>query len=417
MTKRYLTAIFAILTATALCAQSDEKRIEASLENPRVAQYMENVMYVGFVNRDYNYPTLSKITKYNNPDGLDYRLDQPSPVIVTLDAPAEEPLTLTVVNDKDNSEQVTVNIPEGETSAKVWNLTPQQTYSYSIANAEGTIIDDGSIVTDGHLRMIRLDSGANIRDIGGWETTDGHRLRYGKILRGAEIGGGTHVTLTEDEIQELRRLGAISEIDFRMPEHFTDLTPLTQSPLGPDASYLNLPIIDKDLVLIEYKTEYGTALKAILEDLRNGKTTYVHCTYGSDRTGVLIALIESICGVTLSNIYKDYELSAFSSFVGLRYYYVINARIVRPLNIMKPEDYHADVRQFIIDELGMTAEELDEMASYLIDTDGDIPTLLQNVPQTTPQKQIFSVSGTRLSHETRGINIINDGGRIIKVAR
>lgn len=45
--------------------------------------------------------------------------------------------------------------------------------------------------------------------------------------------------------------------------------------------------------------------------LSEGKSVYLHCVGGADRTGTLAFLIEALVGVSESDLSKDYELTSF----------------------------------------------------------------------------------------------------------
>src|SRR5277367_3290667 len=62
------------------------------------------------------------------------------------------------------------------------------------------------------LRMIPLQGGRNFRDLGGYTTTDGRRIRWGRVFR-----SGVMSYLTERDHDRLRPLGIRTVCDFRSP--------------------------------------------------------------------------------------------------------------------------------------------------------------------------------------------------------
>ena len=96
---------------------------------------------------------------------------------------------------------------------------------------DGTVITPGSFHAEGHLRMIKANSGSNIRDLGGWLNTDGNRIRYGLIYRGGELNGGH--TMNSADLKELKRLGIGAEVDLREDKD-VDNKPFTRSAIGAD---------------------------------------------------------------------------------------------------------------------------------------------------------------------------------------
>lgn len=411
--------LFAFLIATEGKAQS-ENVISSSIENPRVHGYLNNVVYSGFIYRDRDYTSFSKVTSYNNATGLDYRLDQPSPLVVPVPvvsateiADGEPVMTLIYADEKDKDYNDTIAVMAETEEVEVWNLIPGRTYQYKFVDNDGNEIESGKLKPEGTMRMIRLENGANIRDIGGWKTLSGKSLKYGKIIRGAELDGGWSIHITDEEKQELRRIGIGAELDLRNANNLIDGLPMPCSVLGEDAAFLHLPMVDNEQMLPNYPKEFFEAFNFILNNMRNDVATYIHCTYGADRCGTLIALIESLCEVELQNIYKDYELSSFSSFVsGVRYYYIINRRIVRMLDIPTPDLYYTYVMDYLTNEVGLTEDMITEFRDLLIDKGEEetpiVPTAITSHKGNNDrlEQKVYSVGGNNLTVPVKGLNIV-----------
>ena len=210
-------------------------------------------------------------------------------------------------------------------TALIYNLVPQTVYWYRVVSADNKVLSDGIFKTQGRLRMIKTEKVINVRDIGGWKC-DGGRLAYGKIYRGGTLQGLTTKIgpVGETDIVELvNNVGISSEFDLRGSK-------LSSSPLGSNvifhdfdaADYMELMLNIKPGSYVNSGPYYSDLVKimdAIIADLKSGKSEYVHCLMGADRTGTLIALIEALCGVSEADIVKDWELTSFSA-VGYRKY-------------------------------------------------------------------------------------------------
>lgn len=210
-------------------------------------------------------------------------------------------------------------------TALIYNLVPQTVYWYRVVSADNKVLSNGIFKTQDRLRMIKTEKVINVRDIGGWKCDGGH-LAYGKIYRGGTLQGLTTKIgpVGETDIVELvNNVGINSEFDLRGSK-------LSSSPLGSNvifhdfdaADYMELMLNIKPGSYVNSGTYYSDLEKmmdTLIADLKSGKSIYVHCLMGADRTGTLIALIEALCGVSEADIVKDWELTSFSA-VGYRKY-------------------------------------------------------------------------------------------------
>ena len=205
-------------------------------------------------------------------------------------------------------------------SALIYNLIPQTVYWYRVLSADNKVLSDGIFKTQNYLRMIKTEKVINVRDIGGWKC-DGGRLAYGKIYRGGTLQGVTskYGPVGETDIKELvNNLGIGSEFDLRQG------TGLGSSPLGSKVKYNNIAILEYMELMQNIKSngyvnsgtyyfDLAKIMDTLVADLKSGKSAYVHCLMGADRTGTLISLIEALCGVSEADIVKDWELTSFAA--------------------------------------------------------------------------------------------------------
>ncbi len=152
---------------------------------------------------------------------------------------------------------------------------------------------------------------ANIRDLGGWRTADGRRVRQGMAFRGqglnynsvtGEAPGGNRLTV-EDLKYMTRTLGIRTDLDLRSKDETADLD---ESPLGPGVT----------LVLRSspaYKGIFnGGGRKTMAENVRvfcdkANYPIYFHCIGGADRTGSLAYVLLGTLGVPQHDIETDWE--------------------------------------------------------------------------------------------------------------
>ena len=278
-----------------------------NLENLRVRRYLHDA--------HYELNTESCVANYMlTPED---RLDFPNGVTVPL--PVAEESTLVFSEEEDLTGADTIYVPAGQQSYCIYNLIPQRTYHYQVTVAD-SIVTKGCFHTSGHLRTIRVPSIWNVRDMGGWQTEDGRRMKYGLLYRGGELNGNH--TASYDDVVELKRLGIAAEIDLRWNNEnsgagrsafgFKDSNQMvdgeTPSYLFTNNSGSNVSHFVSNYYLQRWKREF----EFIIANLKEGRAIYHHCAWGADRTGVLSMLLEGMLGVTFDNIIKDYEVTAFA---------------------------------------------------------------------------------------------------------
>ena len=259
-----------------------------------------------FANVTYTESSSSKIASYNGAPPA--RQDQPHTVVIPVPA-SEEAVTISLSTTQDFADAEDYAFAAGTTLCEIPNLMPAKTYYYK-AVAGGNTVSQGSFQTEGHLRMIKASTVSNIRDLGGWQTTDGNRLRYGRIYRGGEMNAA-HV-MSDADREELLRLGIGAELDLRYDSDISGHS-ITSSALGADApyEYLNINKFGSD-ALAEYTEQFKRAFDFTLTNLRAGRAVYFHCIWGADRTGCYAMLLEGLLGLPVDQMYKDYELTSYS---------------------------------------------------------------------------------------------------------
>ncbi|MBX2840260.1 MAG: tyrosine-protein phosphatase [Flammeovirgaceae bacterium] len=178
-------------------------------------------------------------------------------------------------------------------------------------------------------RLIQLEGACNFRDLGGYFTREGNKIKWGKVFRADHLG-----KLSKNDLKKLSDLNIKTVIDLRSQ------TEIKSSPDKLPTSvkhhlFLNIAqgnhekFIKKMLFsgkgdLLEgsnilkdiyryFVTEAGEKFSKIMEILSEEKNLPVvfHCTAGKDRTGFAAALFLKALGVPEKTIFKDYMLSNF----------------------------------------------------------------------------------------------------------
>ena len=268
-------------------------------------------------------PAVSSYLADPDPDVTNYsvgeNLDKPAAFTPEIPNGAEKLYVIDTVTKGGYFRQV------GIRNHSIQNLIPNRVCKYFFTDKENRLLKAGQCRATGSLRMINAGGNTfNIRDVGGWQC-DGGNLKYGMIYRGCELNGDTYkIRLTEEQKRFFTdELGILDEIDLRSDSEvdgadneFGTADDITGSALGDHIGYARFqaaPYAAGINLSNPYQTNYySRIIKRIANDAANGKPCYIHCLVGADRTGTACALIEAICGVSQSDIEKDYELTSFA---------------------------------------------------------------------------------------------------------
>ena len=214
---------------------------------------------------------------------------------------------------KTTKEYVFSNLMIGETYC--WTVTVIDSENKSYPSETGRFKTDAE-----GPRNLTVDGVTNVRDLGGWATEDGGRVRQGLLFRGSKLvqnGSSTKLLITPDGIKTMcDEFGIKSEIDLRTKDK---LGKLTSSPLGGTVNFYSCPMDDNAALFFtaENNMESIRAVFAILAD-ENNYPVYFHCSIGTDRTGLIAWLVNGLCGVTENDLWRDYVFSNFGVINGKR---------------------------------------------------------------------------------------------------
>lgn len=178
-------------------------------------------------------------------------------------------------------------------------------------------------------RHIVLEGAANFRDLGGYETADGHHVRWGKFYRSDDLG-----SLTPADVEKVSALGIELVCDFRSdqekqaepdrlpkenPPAVLDLAIGAESFMVKDLreriSSGNLDGLDLRGMMIEGNRQFATTFSpqyaAMFERITKPENlpVLVHCTAGKDRAGFASAMILSVLGVPRKTVMEDFLLT------------------------------------------------------------------------------------------------------------
>lgn len=150
----------------------------------------------------------------------------------------------------------------------------------------------------------------NLRDVAGLLTADGRRVRPGILLRSALP---EHDDVVPDELAWPPSV----VIDLRSPAELQHGHPLEHL----DARLVNLPLLQALRPGNQDTASLASLYRVVLEDAAHllvdlvhevadaDGPVLVHCAAGKDRTGVSVALVLRLLGVTHDDVMADYVLT------------------------------------------------------------------------------------------------------------
>ncbi|MBI1265125.1 MAG: protein-tyrosine-phosphatase [Alphaproteobacteria bacterium] len=172
-------------------------------------------------------------------------------------------------------------------------------------------------------RLLPLEGGKNFRDLGGYETADGRRVRWGQLYRSGVMTG-----LTEGDYRYLSHLGIGVVCDLRASsERVAEPTDWRAGPVqtlawdyeidtAVFAAAFSGGLSEENSVAAfsgfyrDMPGAFADRFAALFDMLEaGGQPAAFHCSAGKDRTGVAAALILTALGVPRETILADYALS------------------------------------------------------------------------------------------------------------
>ncbi len=287
--------------------------------------------------------------------------DPYAPLIFNYNLP-EKSGTLKISEHSDLSGGREYVLSSSENSITIDNLKTATRYYYAVT--VGREVYEGSFKTAESTRFLYIPGVVNVRDIGGYKTLDGEYIKQNMIIRGPELDGlGDPDYFLESGYAEKvkNEFGFVYEMDLRAETTFVgEYVSRLGEKVGHDfynASFYGGIFTDSG----------RESLKKIFSDLAKPENypMYIHCTYGADRTGTVVFLIQGILNMSQNDMIREYQMTGFynSSFSSSANMDII----INGLEGYEGDTLGEKIESFLTDTVGVTKEEIESIRNILLE--------------------------------------------------
>ena len=219
----------------------------------------------------------------------------------------------------------------------------------------------GSFKTADTNRFVYLKGLYNTRDIGGYETEDHKRIKQGMLIRGTEPDGLVVNNYYLENPKDAKPFGFVCDFDLRNSDIF-NANYVSRFGKSVKHTFYDSPAYGN----IFAKTNADN-LRRIFADLadRGNYPMYLHCTYGADRTGTIIFLLQGLLGVSEEDMLTEYKLTGFfnSSYAGTNKIQPVYSGLVG----VPGKTINEKIRNYMVDIIGITEEQIRELRAVLLE--------------------------------------------------
>ncbi|WHY21779.1 tyrosine-protein phosphatase [Paenibacillus sp. G2S3] len=254
--------------------------------------------------------------------------------------------------------------------------------------------------TDSKRRVLPFKGVLNFRDMGGYTTSDGRKVKYGLFFRSAELTG-----MTDHDIKLFKSLGIKTIFDYRGIEEVR----LKPDPVIPGVNNICVPALKQEVpgdmrdvvrsgFLEHFTTDFlvnmyldmafnNPSFKRLMATIMLPEAFSIlhHCAGGRDRTGVGSAFIFLALGVPRETIIEDYLLSnqtlgpmneqikkQASQHLSPTEVDTVMAALILRREFMEAifsaiDERYKSVDAFLEQEFGMTADKRKQLQAYCLE--------------------------------------------------
>lgn len=231
-------------------------------------------------------------------------------------------------------------------------------------------------------RNLDVDGVTNVRDLGGYPSLLGGKIRQGLYYRGGRFNYTDEKTTIDQEstfINEVTEEGydtlvnvlkIKSEIDLRMNESHYQGTYAHEYGMMDNSSYPDIEYVPFPLnwnysnMMKDEKETIGNIFKFLA--VKENYPVYVHCNIGTDRTGMITYLLGSLLGISQLDLYYDYLFSNFANINNTRDLTKITNIYQKTLLAYNDFNLHYDAFDYLLD-CGVSEKEIDSIMKIYLD--------------------------------------------------
>lgn len=246
------------------------------------------------------------------------------------------------------------------TVIRVDNLKTGTKYYYTLQTEDGTW--SGQFTTAESNRFVTISGIKNTRDIGGSRTLDGYRVRQGVLIRGSEVDGLVYekFKIPEEVVPEvLETFGFRYDFDLRSGTIYQGEY---HSPLGIPHRFYASPQYEQI-----FEAGWAAHVGEIFRDLADPEKypMYMHCTWGKDRTGTILFLLQGVLNMSEEDMMREYMLSGFifSEIAEER----MMDPVIQGLQKYEGESLQEKIVTYLTTDAGVTQEELDTIREIFLE--------------------------------------------------